>query len=173
MGPFDFFQKKGSKALQPQPLKVRKQTVTSTEPPKPLRKPFSTSNGRLAPPRKTGSNVASRERNTQSRSPNPRKRAVSVQARLESDSEEGVTDDESKRASVKRLRPSTEPEPDPNRHIRNVDAFVGDHDGQLTRVHAADIAAMDKPSKFKPAFPQYPDAKLVSLQYPSAAPMER
>ena len=74
---------------------------------------------------------------------------------------------------MKRLRLSTEPEPDLHRHIRSVDAFVGDHDGQLARVHAADIAAMDKPTKFKPAFPQNSDAKLVSLQYPSAAPTER
>ena len=174
MGPFDLFQKKGSKALQAQPLKVRKQVVTLTEPQKPLR---STS---LVPPnntpvslRKTGSTLAAKARPAKPRSPNPRKRAASGQPRLESDSEEGNTDDEKILASVKRVKLSTDPVPDLNRCIRRTDAFVGGNACQLSRVHAADIAAMDKPTKFKSAFLEHPDAKLVLLQYPSASDMER
>ena len=173
MGPFDLFQKKGSKALEAQPLKVRKQVVTSTEPQKPLRSTSSAPNNRPIPSRKTGSVLTTKVRPAKSRSPNPRKRAASGQPRLESDSEEGNTDDEKTLASVKRVRLSTEPVPDFNRHIRSTDAFVGGIDCQLSRVHAADIAAMDKPTKFKPAFLKHPDAKLISLQYPSASDMER
>ena len=173
MGPFDLFQKKGSKALQAQPLKVRKQVVTSTEPQQPLRSTFSAPNIRPVRSRKTGSSLATKAQAAKSRSPNPRKRAASGQLRLESDSEEGNTDDEKTVASVKRVRLSTEPVPDLNRHIRSTDAFVEGNDCQRSRVHAADIAAMDKPTKFKPAFLEHPDAKLVSLQYPSASDMER
>ena len=173
MGPFDLFQKKGSKALQAQPLKVRKQVVTSTEPQKPLRSISSAPHNPPVPSRKTGSALDANWRPAKSRSPNPRKRAVSGQPRLESDSEEGNTDDEKTLASAKRVRLSTEPVPDFNRLIRSADAFVEGNDRQLSRVHAADIAAMDKPTKFKPAFLEHPDAKLVSLQYPSASDMER
>ena len=173
MGPFDLFQKKGSKALEAQPMKVRKQVVISTEPQKPLRSNSSGSNFRPVPSRKTGSTLATKARPSKSRSPNPRKRGASGQPRLESDSEEGNTDDEKTLASMKKVRLITEPLPDFTRHIRNTGAFVAGNDCQFSRVHAADIAAMDKPTKFKPAFLEHPDAKLVSLQYPSASNMER
>ena len=170
MGPFDLFQKKGSKALRAQPLKVRKQVVTSTEPQKPLRSTSSASSILPASSRRKDSALAAK---SYSRSPNPRKRAASGQPRLESDSEEGNADDEKTLASVKRVRLSTEPVLDFNRRIRSTDAFAGGNDCQVSRIHAADIAAMDKPTKFKPAFREHPDVKLVSLQYPSASDMER
>lgn len=173
MGPFDFFQKKGSKALQAQPLKVRKQVVPSTEPQKPLHSAYTASENRLVPLRKPGAIVTIKERPAKSRSPYPRKRAASAQARLESDSEEGATDDDNTLARAKRARLSTDPEPDVNRRIRSREAFVRDNEEQQSRVHAADIAAMEKPTKFKPAFPQYLDARDVLLQYPSACQMER
>ena len=114
------------------------------------------------------------ERSVKPRSPNPRKRGASAQARLESDSDEGESDIEDPEARAKRVRLSSEPEPDLHRQIRSVEAFtVEDNEGQFAMVHAADIAANNKPAKFKPAFPGYPDRRLVSLQYPSASPVER
>ena len=114
------------------------------------------------------------ERSAKARSPNPRKRGASAQARLESDSDEGESDIEDPEARAKRVRLSSEPEPDLHHQIRSVEAFtVEDNEGQFAMVHAADIAAKNKPAKFKPAFPGYPDRRLVSLQYPSASPVER
>lgn len=174
MGPFDLFQKKGSKALQPQPLKTRKQIVPTSAPQKPLHPTFAASNSRLAKPRKAGNTLSVGKQPAKPRSPNPRKRAASAQVRLEYDSEEGDSDVEEAEASVKRVRLSTEPEPDASRVIRDVEAFTADEgNGHLAMVHAADIAAMDKPTKFRPAFPQQPDKRLISLHYPSASQMER
>ena len=174
MGPFDLFQKKDSKALPAQPLKARKHVVVSTEPQKTVRSFPTASNDRLVPLRKVGKTTAIRKHHATSRSPNPRKRTTSEQPRLKSDSEEGTTDDETTESRAKRLRLSTEPmENDSSRRIRAAEAFDEGGDIQTPRVHAADIDAMDKQVKFQPAFPQYPDYKHVSLQYPSASQKEK
>ena len=99
---------------------------------------------------------------------------ASAQARLESDSDEGESDIEDPEARAKRVRLSSEPEPDLYRQMRSVEAFtVEDNEGRFAMVHGADIAANNKPTKFKPAFPGYPNGRTVSLQYPSASPVER
>ena len=173
MAPLNPFSGKGSKALQAQPLKVRKQTVATKGVQKPLRSTSSTPERSLVQSRKAHLAPPTKSQSARSRSPTPRKRAASVQARVESDSEEETPNGECEQSRRKRVRLSTDPEPDSKRRIRETEAFAERSNGHFTMVHAADIASSNKSAKFKRAFSDCPDELFISLQYPSALQVER
>ena len=103
---------------------------------------------------------------------NPRKRAASTPQRFDSDSDDDVSDGDLN-ISSKRARRRSEPEPDATRQIRSRKAFSAENGGQFPMVHAADIASLKKPNEYKTAFPEYPEAVEVQLQYPSASQREK
>lgn len=64
-------------------------------------------------------------------------------------------------------------EPDMKRQIRSSKAFLEDNSGAFSMVHAADVASLSKPAKYKAAFPNDPQVIQIHLQYPSASQCER
>lgn len=108
---------------------------------------------------------------TRESTPRPRKRASETPQRLESDTD-GDVSDEDLSASRKRQRLDGDMEPDQKRQIRNQSAFDGRYDGGFSMVHAADIASLKKSTKYKPAFPNGPEALEITLQYPSSLQRE-
>ena len=175
MGPFDLFRKRGSKPIQAQPLKIRKQLVV-TQASKPSQSSIpipSSSNIRASPSLQPAKNHATtRPQSAPPRVQKSKKRPSPAQAPLESDSDDDSGGEEVSGAQRKRAKLSTEPEVDTKRQIRNRKAFLGDDDGRLAMVHAADIASLSKSTKYKAAFPQF-QSPSVSLQYPSASQAER
>ena len=173
MGFFDHIQKKGSTAIKAQPAQVRKERVltpgrtrktqNSTLPLLPRAKP-------KVPNAKRGKNSA--HQTSKPRAQSSRKRASSAQARLESDSDESSTDG-ALQDSRKRVRQSTDVEVDTKRQVRCLKAFSNEDGGLFPMVRAADIASLSKPIKYRAAFPEFPQAKEIFLQYPSASQRER
>lgn len=89
-----------------------------------------------------------------------------------SDSDDDVSDQDLG-AAKKRARRASNVEPDPNRHIRSRRAFSDAEAGKFPMVHASAIASLSKPTKYKPAFPNDPQAIEICLQYPSASQREK
>lgn len=77
----------------------------------------------------------------------------------------------------KRARTGESAEPDPERRVRSLDAFLEGEDENATvipfpLVHAADVTSVQKPGKFQSAFGEEGSGDVL-LQYPSAAQKER
>lgn len=174
MGPFDFIQKKGSKALKPQPAQIRKEII-STLPP--ARRALSSTpkrtNTRTAP-------TANKPRQpdlaafhpAKSRNEVSKKRLFSAQLRLQSDSDDD-TSEETLEASSKRSRVSASVEPASNRQLRCKKPFPENEEDTSNMVHAAEIATLRRPTKYKAAFPNDPHATKILLHYPSELAEER
>ncbi|KAL9612512.1 MAG: hypothetical protein Q9167_002897 [Letrouitia subvulpina] len=178
MGFFDHLQPKGCKALKPEPPRIRKEVDHSTPPPTRMTvTPTSTrSNTPVLPNRLAGKrarlSVKGPTSTPTSQSPKPRKRTVSEQPRLESDSD----DDGSGQAfdqPNKRIRLSEDVEYDKTRRLRCESAFLEDDDAKFPMIHAADIASLDTSTKYKPAFPGSLDSYTILVQYPSATHAEK
>ncbi|KAI4091606.1 MAG: hypothetical protein L6R37_007702 [Teloschistes peruensis] len=166
---FSLIQKKGTKPIPPAPSSVRKEVVYGLPTPKTITKsklirPYS------APPalRKNVSK-ADRPRETTPLHKNGRRRKQTGQARLLSDSEssDAATDLPRKRLKVVGRKRSSE-----KRQLRCISAFTQADSVASPLVHAADIASLEKGSKYKLAFPQDPQHHLVKLRYPSASQHE-
>ena len=174
MGFFDHIQKKGSTAIKSQPAQIRKEIVTaSANPRKTLNLNTQLGDNRILPAPLNGKRkpVAVQPK------PKPRvqtqkKRPSSVQPRLESDSDESSTD-EFLDDSRKRARMSTDVEVDTKRQVRCRKAFSDEDGGYIPMVHAADIASLSKPTKYRAVFPEIPRAIEIYLQYPSASQREK
>ena len=174
MGFFDSIQKPGFTAAKGKNVHIKQEIVkTALNPQKPF-VPFPQhSRRRLLPDKrvpKLDGQTANRSPN--SRAQNPRKRPASIPQRLESDSEDDLSDQDLVDAR-KRVRRTSEVEPDVNRQIRSKKAFLEDDGGIFAMVHAADVASVSKPTKYRAAFPNDPQAVRVQLQYPSASQSER
>ncbi len=174
MGPFDFLQKKGSKALKPQPAQIRKEIVSIIPNPRKVVNPTpQRSNAPVRPIKRTKpSDPHTALHPSKSRRQDSKKRQLSEQPRLDSDSEDGFFDGVSE-ASNKRLRISPSVEPDRNRLLRCKKPLLEDEEILRNMVHAAEIASLKMPVKYKPAFPNDPEATHILLQYPSESAKER
>ena len=171
MGPFDLFHKKGSKPIQSQPPRIRKQIVVSQgpAPPKSSDRIVSSVSSRASPALQVPKNHAQpRSRSAQPRLQKSRKRPSPVQARLESDSDDETDGEDEIVARRKRTRLSTEPPIDAKRKIRCKKVDSENEDGRLEMVHSKDIASSSKSTKYKAAFPELKLMR-ISLQYPSTS----
>lgn len=173
MGPFDLLRKKGTKPIQAQPQKLRKQiTVTQV----PVLTESSESGSSSVHRRGSPAFGAARNRRPVKLQPvlpqarRSKKRPSPAQLRLQSDS-----DDDSEREEDteqrKKVKLSAEPEVDTRRQIRSLKAFSADQDGRFPMVHAADIASLNTSTKYKAAFSQA-QFTTVAIQYPSASQAE-
>jgi len=173
MGPFDLLRKKGTKPIQAQPLKLRKQ-VTVTQAPILAKSPIPASSS----VHRRGSPALGAAKNRLPIKPQPdllqarrsKKRSSPADIRLESDSDDD-SDREEDSEQRKKIKLIAEPEVDAKRQIRSRKAFVADEDGRFLMVHAADIASLNTSTKYKAAFSQSPSTT-VALQYPSASQAE-
>ena len=172
MGFFDHIQKKGSTAIKAQPAQVRREIIIAPANPTKVRNLAS----RLRDNRilRVTSDVKRQPVNIQKpakpRARNLRKRPSSAQLRLESDSDESSTDGFLE-DSRKRVRISTDAEVDKQRQVRCRMAFSEDG-GSFPIVRASDIASLRRPAKYRMAFPEFPQATEILLQYPSASQRE-
>lgn len=173
MGPFDYIQKKGSAALKPQQAQTRKEFVST---PLDLQKASNFKPQRMKSRIVSGNtpkrlNPASLHP-SESRNQRPRKRLRSAQPRLESDSDEKDSDEASEALS-KRSRATASAEVDTNRQIRCSKPLSENGEEISHMVHAAEIATLNWPTKYKAAFPDDPQVTDIFLQYPSETIMER
>lgn len=174
MGPFDFLQKKGSQAIKPQPASIRKETVSiHSNPRKKLDSTAQRPRIRTVPAikrvRKVDPNVLEPPK---TRRQDSRKRQISKEPRLESDSDENFSD-EVLEASNKRLRISPSVEPDRHRRLHCMKSLSADEVGMGNMVQAAEIASLQMATKYKPAFPDDLEVTHIYLQYPSESAKER
>ncbi|KAL9131826.1 MAG: hypothetical protein Q9217_000353 [Psora testacea] len=103
---------------------------------------------------------------------NSRKRASTTPQRQEWGSDNDVSDQDLNNLK-KRARRNSTVKPDPDRCIRSRKAFSDENGGRFVMVHAADVATLNKPKNYKPAFPGNPECTEVFLQYPSASQKEK
>ena len=87
--------------------------------------------------------------------------------------EDGDVSDEDLSMSAKRVKKHGGVEKDTNRQIRSKKAFSEEDGGVFPMIHASTIASLDGATKYKRAFPGYPDILDISLQYPSASQQEK
>ncbi|KAJ9200767.1 hypothetical protein DTO164E3_3917 [Paecilomyces variotii] len=180
MGFFDHLQKGGGFSLQPKKPQIRK-VVTQTRPAVPAR----TSSAAASPAPAASSRSAVRQSKARpvsgdSRQNTPQKRLgtagkirkrPSPAQRLSSDDDDSDTDTSFE--VRKRARVSASAEPDPDRRVRDTEMFSEKGKESFRMVHAADIASLEKPGKFKRAFDKTDKPVDVWLQYPGASQKER
>ena len=174
MGFFDSIQKPGFTAAKAKNVHIKQEIVkTALSPQKPFGRFPQHSNKRSLPDKK------SQRLNDQTAksSPKPqilhhRKRPASTPQRLESDSDDDVSDQDLGDAR-KRARRTSDVDHDSKRQIRSRKAFSEDDGGVFPMVHAAEVASLSKPTKYRAAFPNDPQAIHIHLQYPSASQYER
>lgn len=173
MGPFDFLQKKGSQAIKPQPAKLRKETV-SIQPntKKTLDPKAQRPRVRTVPAIKRVKKVDLNALESPKARQDSKKRQISDQLRLESDSDDSFSD-EILEASNKRPRISPSVEPDRHRRLRCMESLSAVEAAMGNMVQAAEIASLQMATKYKPAFPDDPEATHIYLQYPSESAKER
>lgn len=173
MGPFDFLQKKGSQAIKPQPAKLRKETVSiQPDTKKTLDPKAQRPRVRTVPAIKRVKKVDLNALESPKARQDSKKRQISDQLRLESDSDDSFSD-EILEASNKRPRISPSVEPDRHRRLRCMESLSADEAAMGNMVQAAEIASLQMATKYKPAFPDDPEATHIYLQYPSESAKER
>ena len=173
MGFFDSIQKPGFAAAKGKNIHIKQEIVKTVLNPQKTFVPFPQQSKRPFLPDKkpTKPNSQTAKPSPKARAQNPRKRLASTPQRLESDSDDDVSEQDFGNAR-KRARRISHVEPDPKRHIRSRKAFSEDDGGVFPMVHAADVASLNRPTKYKAAFPNDPQAIRVHLQYPSASQSE-
>ncbi|KAI9871919.1 MAG: Nucleosomal histone H3-Lys79 methylase [Pleopsidium flavum] len=184
---FDNLRKPGSLAIKPQGSQIRKEVIRTSPVSASQRRITLPSKGSLNAipkvPRQLNGGPRSREVGLKQRKQDDltpldrgknksRKRPSPVQQRLQSSSQSSDSEG-SLSTSKKRSRSSKGIEPDLKRRVRSQKAFAKD-DGLFDMVHAADIASLDKPNQFTPAFGgSAGSVETLLLQYPSASQQER
>ena len=169
---FDRLQKPGSSTIKPKPLQIRREVVVT----KPRASPQN-----AASPRSLGLQPSptpvpkKRDRNetqpTRIKARSARKREIPEQILKSSSDESGS--DESISTTPKRFKSHVEEEVDSKRQVRSKKAFSGEGNGDLPRVHAADIMSLNTSVKYIPAFEGLEDGTEVAVQYPSCLQRER
>lgn len=169
---FSLIQKKGSKPIPPAPNSIRKEVVYSIPN---ARSTLNANPSRLkfVPP-KVGAvrqKVNTSQVNGALRK-HARRRKRSPQTRLVSDSDsEGL--DTAEDVPRKRTKIVKSAGPLVRRQLRCPTTVSEDDCGIPPVVQAADIASLDKPSKYRLAFSQELEDHAIELQYPSASQRER
>ena len=175
MGFFDKIQKPGHTARKQEKPTMHTETVKTAKSPaiSPFMHAHPANIRKLATKKVLKVEEAVRSKpGSRASTPRPRKRASETPQRFESDTDGDVSDDDLT-GSRKRARINGVVEPDENRQIRSRLAFSDEIDGDFAMVHAADIASLSKQAKYRPAFPNDPQAVEVRLQYPSSSQRER
>lgn len=174
MGFFDSIQKPGFTAAKGKNVHIKQEIVKTALNPQKTFAPFPQHSNKRSLPLKKVSKVNSQmaKSSPKSRAQNSRKRLVSIPQRLESDSDDDVSDQDLG-AARKRARRNSDVEPDLNRRIRSRKAFSKEDGGVFPMVHAIDVASLSKPTKYKAAFSNDPQAIQIRLQYPSASQSEK
>ena len=169
---FNLIQKKGSKPIPPAPESISKEKIYGAPTAK------RTLNADVSRPKRTlpstiaGGRKANKVRTNGSLSRNSHKSKQSTPTRLVSDSDSQESDAGSE-VQAKRARLTPDNRTVQRRAVRCQIAFSEDDDGIFPTVHAADIASLEKPPKYRLAFPQNDDIYSITLQYPSASQQER
>ena len=183
---FDHLRKPGAPAIKPQGSQIRREVIKITSnAPSYQRNPVPSKNA-IRPALKStqqpngssrSTGIARKRTQDESALTRPgnkkaRKRNSPVPQRLQSSSE-GSDSDVSPGWSRPPAEVARSTEPDLARHVRSQEAYTeGAEDFPM--VHAADIASLDKPSKFAPAFGGQCESRgILLLQYPSASQQER
>ncbi|KAF6231815.1 hypothetical protein HO173_009898 [Letharia columbiana] len=174
MGFFDSIQKPGFTAAKGKNVHIKQEIVKTALNPKKTFVPFPQHLKKRSLPDKKATVLDSQtaKLSPKSRAQNPRKRPASTPQRLESDSDDDVSDHDLGDAR-KRARRTSDVEPDLKRRIRSRKAFSEEDGGVFPLVHAVDVASLSKPTKYKAAFPNDPQAIEIHLQYPSASQSEK
>ena len=165
--------KQGQKARAPEKPSMRTETVKAA--PIPTVSPFM----HPQPPRKRTfmSKKALLKENTLKATPSPKSPAPKSRKRVGDETqiwdEDGDVSDEDLSASTKRVKRFDSIEKDINRSIRSKKAFSDEEGGNFPMIHASTIASLDKPTKYKRVFPDYPGVLEINLQYPSASQREK
>ncbi|KAL8675021.1 MAG: hypothetical protein Q9168_000616 [Polycauliona sp. 1 TL-2023] len=168
---FSLIQKKGSKPIPPAPNTVRKEIVHGSSNAK---KPSFLDIARPKPAtlvRKRTGHKAAKDQSRATVQEHPRKRKKSQHTRLVSDSDSAESDI-SLQTPKKRSRTTNGAHTSTKRQLRSMTAFSDDVAVHFPMVHASDVAALDKPTKYRLAFPQLGEQHAVRLQYPSASQQE-
>ncbi|KAI9838137.1 MAG: Nucleosomal histone H3-Lys79 methylase [Sclerophora amabilis] len=192
MGFFDHLHSNGSGAIKPRGSKVVRKILTKSGPPSGVPRPPSQARlsnspqptSRRAPSSKVVQANGDKDSARSSPSLQPskpakgRKRPSPTQQRLVSSDEDDDGDDSDLALGMSRKRTKTSvessEEPDLKRRVRSDVAFAPEgSDVDLQFVHAADIASVEKSSKYAPAFEASEEELDVALQYPSLSPRER
>ena len=184
MGPFDHIQKKGSKAITPHRAQIRKELVSAVSDSSRKTLTLQRSKSQIFPDTSDAASTtiacAALNPFKPSKKKPPRKRALLIQSCPESDSDNDNdidADDDAvsgiSNASRKRPKTNNYEELDIGRQVCQQQAFVAGENEMLPLVHAAEIATIDSPTKYKLAFPKTSEAREVFLQYPSASKQER
>ena len=173
MGFFDSIQKPGFTAAKAKNVHIKQEVVKTVLNPQKTFVPFPQHpNKRSLPDKKAKSpNCQTAKPSSKARAQNHRRRPASTPQRLESDSEDDASDQDLGDAR-KRARRTSDVEPDSKRQIRSRKAFSEDDGGVFPMVHAANVASLSKPTKYRAAFPNDPGVIRIRLQYPSASQCE-
>ena len=173
MGFFDSIQKPGFTAAKGKNIHIKQEIVKTALNSQKTLVPFPQHSKKrsLSDKKTTKVNSHTGKPSPKSRTQNPRKRPASTPQRLESDSDD-VSDQELGDAR-KRARRNSDVEPDQKRQIRSRMAFSEEDGREVTMVHAIDVASLKKPTRYKAAFPNDPQAIQIHLQYPSASQCEK
>ena len=174
MGFFDSIQKPGFTAAKGKNVHIKQEIVKTALNPAGTFIPFPpySSKRSLSGKQIKKLNTQTAKPSSKSRAQSYRKRPASTSQRLESDSDDDVSGQDPGDAR-KRARRICSVKPDFKREIRSRKAFSEDDSGVFPMVHAADVASLSKPTKYKAAFPNYPEIIQINLQYPSACQSER
>lgn len=174
MGFFDSIQKPGFKAAQAKNSHIIQDVIKTDFDPRRSPNPFTQRLQNRPLPKKLPTKPSSTKAtpSPRPRAQHPRKRPATAQQRLESDTDDDVSDQDLG-GSRKRARRTSDVEPDLQRQIRSRKAFSDEVCGEFDMVHAAYIASLSKPAKYKAAFPDHLEIVEVQLQYPSASQREK
>lgn len=169
---FSIIQKKGSKPIPPAPDSIRKE-ITYSAPSRNRTSNAIHSQPKSIQPRSiTGSQKVTKVRTSGFWSKNSPRRKPPTQNRLVSDSDTQESDTGSA-VPAKRAKVTHDSRTSKKRELRCKIAFSEDDDGVFPMVHAANIASLDKPPRYRLAFPQNADYHAITLQYPSASQQEK
>lgn len=177
MGPFDHIQRKGSKAIKPEPARIRKEVVSNVSSRWKPSIPVTQQSNKQGSLRLTKAGVKDAANlhvsSSKLRAQNPRKRSQQSQPYLESDSDSECSEDTGAFSSRKRPKILSHVEQYTHRQVRSHKAFSVTSARTLEMVHAAKIAGLHKPTKYRAAFPAITKAPRVLLQYPSVSEKEK
>ena len=174
MGFFDSIQKPGFTAAKGNNIHIKQEIVKTALKPQKTFVPFP-QHSKIKPlsgKKATKLDSQTAKPSPKSRPKNARKRPASTPQRLESDSDDDISDQDLGEAR-KRARRTSDADSDPKRQIRSRKAFSEEDGGVFPMVHAVDVASLSKPTKYKAAFPNDPQAIEIYLQYPSASQNEK
>ncbi|KAL8873856.1 MAG: hypothetical protein Q9174_000736 [Haloplaca sp. 1 TL-2023] len=165
-------QKKGSKPIPPAPSSIRKEVVYSAPAAKSTANTQSNRSRPELPKARPVSQQVNKAQVNGTRRKVAQKRKQSQQTPLLSDSDSDE-DDTTIQPASKRTKTPAIARSSISRRLRCESAFEEDGSSILPLIQGADVASVEKSSKYRLAFPQIPEEHIIVLQYPSASQQER